>query len=76
MGYWPKKVKRRRAHWVNNIGIKLVLLGATGSHSHIWPNSPRRRRKQFYIEIGSEGSEQGHSEGATLLKLAKRMELY
>lgn len=33
MGYWPNKVKRRRHSWANNLSRKLVLLGATGSHS-------------------------------------------
>lgn len=76
MGYFPKKVKQRRAHWVDTLGRKLVLLGFTGSHSIVWPNHPHLNRKMFYIERGNEGSEYGNSESAALLRMARRMELY
>lgn len=76
MGYWPKKVKRRRGHWVNNLGRKLVWMGARGSHAHAYTNHPWKQHKRFYIEIGQAGSETGNSEDATLLRMARRMELY
>lgn len=45
MGYFPNKVKRRRHSWANNLGRKLVLLGATGSHTDMYlceyPNGKR-----------------------------------
>lgn len=36
MGYFPKSVKRRRHSWANNLGRKLVLLGARGSHTEMF----------------------------------------
>lgn len=36
MSYFPKRVKRRRHSWVNNLGRKLVLLGAQGSHTEMF----------------------------------------
>lgn len=51
MGYFPNKVKRRRHSWANNLGRKLVLLGAKGSHTEMFlcamPNLTRPHRPRL-----------------------------
>lgn len=50
MGYFPNKVKRRRHSWANNLGRKLVLLGAKGSHTEMFlceiPDPKRSHRSK------------------------------
>lgn len=81
MGHWPKSMKRKRARWVHDKALKLTLVGCSGSHSLVYLNTARteklwRQRKRYYIERGNDGSEQGNSEASTLLRMARRLELY
>lgn len=73
MGYATKRVKRRRHSWANNVGRKLVLLGATGSHSFTWPNRPMWRQKLYHLELPDGSEWVGFSETAATVRAARGM---
>lgn len=86
MGYWPKRLKRKRHSWVENLGRKLVLIGCTG-HYEIWSQVGRPLIKRYVLDRpGFEGERaweadftlvqcKGFSKDSATIKGARMMEI-